>query len=62
MDTKTLRAKTSEALQNELKEAREHLSALGFKIAASQLKNVREVRKTKIKIARLLTLIREKNS
>jgi ribosomal protein L29 len=62
MDVKTLRAKPVETLKTDLKESHEHLMALGFKIAANQLKNVREVRKTKLAIARMQTLLREKRS
>ncbi len=60
MDVKTLRAKTSEALETELKEARTHLKSLEFKIAANKIKNVREARKTKRAIARMETLRRQK--
>lgn len=60
MDLKSLRAKSIETLKIELKESHEHLKALGFKIAANQLKNVREVRKTKLAIARMQSILREK--
>lgn len=62
MDCKTLRTKSVEILRKELNEAQEHLKTLGFKIAANQLKNVRDVRKTKLAIARIQTLLREKRS
>ncbi len=61
MDTKALRSKSTEALQTELSEAQTHLKSLDFKLAANQLKNVRESRKTKQLIARLQTLINEKH-
>ncbi|MBI5794111.1 50S ribosomal protein L29 [Candidatus Uhrbacteria bacterium] len=60
MDIKTLRSKTKEALMTELSQAQTHLKSLDFKLAANQLKNVRESRKTKHMIARLQTLINEK--
>lgn len=57
MDIKTLRSKTKEGLAQELAHARTHLKELEFKIAANQLKQVREIRETKKTIARILTLL-----
>lgn len=61
MDTKALRSKSTETLATELSQAQTHLKSLDFKLAANQLKNVRESRKTKQLIARLQTLIHEKH-
>ncbi|MFA4845507.1 MAG: 50S ribosomal protein L29 [Patescibacteria group bacterium] len=60
MDIKTLRPKSVEVLLEELCQAQTHLKSLDFKLAANQLKNVRESRKTKELIARLQTLLKEK--
>jgi ribosomal protein L29 len=60
MDMKTLRAKSNDVLTQELTQAQTHLKSLQFKLSANQLKNVREYRKTKQLIARLQTLLKEK--
>lgn len=54
---KELKEKTSEGLEHELNLARTHLKDLEFKRAANQLKNVRDIRKTKQLIARIQTLL-----
>ena len=60
MEMKTLISKSIEVLGDELTQAQTHLKSLDFKLAANQLKNVRESRKTKALIARLQTLLKEK--
>ena len=60
MDIKSLRAKTTTGLMHELKDAKKHLRELVFKLSSSQLKNVREVRKTKKAIAQIKSLLSEK--
>jgi large subunit ribosomal protein L29 len=60
MDTKTLRSKSVKALEKELADARNHLKELAFSLSSNQLKNVRDVRKTRKSIARIQTLIKEK--
>lgn len=51
------RQKSKEELQKILKDDREKLRQLRFDLAAGKVKNVREVRKIKKDIARILTLI-----
>lgn len=60
MDMKTLLEKTQEGLSEELKLARTHLKELEFKRASNQLKNVRDIRKTKLTIARIETFLSSK--
>lgn len=54
---KTLREKSKEELVHELELARTHLKELEFKRSANQLKNVRDIRKTKQTIARILSIL-----
>jgi large subunit ribosomal protein L29 len=49
-------------LQRVLQEKREKLRQLRFDLAAGKVKNVREIRETRKDIARLLTLLKEKES
>lgn len=55
-----LRSKTKEDLAKMVGDERSKLRELNFKLAGSQLKNVSEFKKTKKKIAVLLTVLREK--
>lgn len=55
-----LRSKTKEDLAKMVRDERSKLRELNFKLAGSQLKNVSEFKKTKKKIAVLLTVLREK--
>ncbi|MBT5808062.1 50S ribosomal protein L29 [Candidatus Uhrbacteria bacterium] len=57
MDAKTLRSKTEKGLRAELQDALVHLKQLQFSASSNQLKNVREIRKTKKIIARIRTLL-----
>jgi len=57
MKIKELREKTENELKNLLKEDREKLRQMKFSLAANQLKNSREIGKTKKEIARIMTLL-----
>lgn len=59
MKIKELKIKSENELQALLRESREKLRDLRFKVAQRQLKNVRDVRKTKKLIAQILTLLKE---
>jgi ribosomal protein L29 len=48
-------------LQKLLKDDREKLQQLQFDLAAGKVKNVREIRRLKKEIARILTLLNELN-
>ena len=56
-----LQKKTEEDMMKMLAEYRTRLQELGFKIAANQVKNVREVRQIKKDIARILTHLKATN-
>jgi len=58
MKTAELRQKTKSELEALVRDSREKLRQLYFDLSAGKVKNVREVRKTKKEIARILTLIR----
>lgn len=60
MQLRELRQKSKSELQKILKDRREKLRALRFDLASGKIKNVREIRIVKKNIARILTLIREK--
>ncbi len=62
MDTKTLRSKSREVLEKEMKDAQAHLKQLQFSLSSNQLGNVRDVRKTKQLIARIQTLLNQQNA
>ncbi len=55
-----LRALTVDELQKQLEESRQALFNLRFRLSTKQLVNNRELPKTKKKIARILTLLRER--
>ncbi len=59
MKIKELRSKSKAELKKILSESQEKLRKLRFDIANKQLKNVREMRKVKKDIARILTLLKE---
>ncbi len=61
MDFKELKTKTEKELKQFIAESRDKLRDLRFKDANKQLKNVREIRKIKKEIARVLTLLNKKN-
>lgn len=56
-----LRQKSKVELQRILSDKREKLRQLCFDLAAGKVKNVREIRKTKKDIARILTLCQKNN-
>ena len=60
MKTVELKQKTKEELERLLGESREKLRNLRFDIQLKQSKNVREIRKIKRLIARILTFINQK--
>lgn len=60
MRVKEIRQKTIEDLRKLEKELREKLRGLRFDFASGKVKNVREIREIKKDIARILTVIREK--
>ena len=56
-----LKTKTSAELQADLTAAKESLWQSNRDIAAGKLKNVRQIRSNRTDIARLMTLINQKN-
>lgn len=60
MEYKELKKKTESELHKALAESRDELRGLRFKDANKQLKNVREIRKVREQIARILTLLNKK--
>ena len=60
MEFKELKKKTESELHKTLAESRDKLRDLRFKDANKQLKNVREIRKVREQIARILTLLNSK--
>lgn len=58
MELNELRQKSKTELQKMLQDSRERLRQLRFDLAAGKVKNVREVRKIKKEIARILTLLK----
>ncbi len=61
MDIETLRKKSESELQKMLKAEREARRDLTFRIASKQHKDVRELRESKRTIARILTVLKEKD-
>ena len=60
MKVNEIRALSYEELVKRLEEARQELFNLRFRLATRQLVNYREIPKVKKKIARLKTIIRER--
>ncbi len=60
MKTSELYQKTNEELKKLLSEQREKLRSLRFDVALKKIKNVREIRKTKKIIARILTILNQR--
>jgi len=58
--TREIRGLSSEELEKQLESAHEELFNLRFRAATRQLVNHREIRETKKTIARLLTIMKEK--
>ncbi|MBU4369760.1 50S ribosomal protein L29 [Patescibacteria group bacterium] len=61
MKTEELKPKTKKELERLLEDSREKLRNLHFDIQMKQSKNVREIRKAKKLIAKILTFINQKN-
>lgn len=62
MKFKELKVKSDKELQAMLVAARENLQVLKFKIAAKQMKDVREIRVVKTQIAQIMTILRQRKS
>jgi len=60
LKAKEIRALSSLEIRKQLEEARRELFNLRFRLATRQLANHREVRKVKKKVARMLTILRER--
>ena len=60
MKVEEIRALTSEELAKQLEAAHKELFDLRFRLATKQLVNHREVRRVKKKIARLKTIMKER--
>jgi large subunit ribosomal protein L29 len=61
MKAKELRAMTNEELNEKLKELKAELFNLRFQLAINQLDNPNKITETKRDIARVLTILQEKN-
>jgi len=57
-----IRALSNEELTGQLEEAHQELFNLRFRLATRQLVNHREIRKVKKKIARMMTIMRQRES
>lgn len=62
MKTDELRKKDAPQLQKDMLELKKKLADLRFKASANQVKNVKEAGNIKKEIARIMTVINEKNS
>lgn len=61
MKVKDIRKKSKEDLAKLLKELRENVRSLRFKIASKEIKNHQLLRLARKDIARILTILRENN-
>lgn len=59
---KELREKSVHELQKLLQEQQDALRTLRFKVSAEEVKNVREIRVVRTTIARIHTIMQEKNN
>ena len=62
MKTKELKQKSKDELQKFLQNLREKLRQLRFDLVSGKVKNVREIRQIKKYIARILTMLCQKNN
>ena len=62
MKISEIREMTSEQLEAKLKELKEELFNLRFQLAINQLENTNRIGEVKKDIARVMTVIREKNA
>lgn len=60
MRAEEIRALSNEELTGQLEEAHQELFNLRFRLATRQLVNHREIRKVKKKIARMMTIMRQR--
>jgi len=60
MKTNELRQRSKEELKEIVNELKKKLQELRFDLVSGKVKNVREIRKTKKEIARVLTVLGEK--
>lgn len=60
MDADEIRSMDSEDIQDELVDAREELMRLRFQVTTGELTDYNQLRFTRKKIARLLTILRER--
>jgi large subunit ribosomal protein L29 len=60
MEIDDIRGMTDDELQDELNESHRALMNLRFRTATMQLANVNEIRKTRKRIARINTVVRER--
>ncbi|TES89331.1 MAG: 50S ribosomal protein L29 [Anaerolineales bacterium] len=60
MDADEIRSMDSEDIQDELDDAREELMRLRFQVTTGELTDYNQLRFTRKKIARLLTILRER--
>lgn len=60
MDADEIRSMDSEDIQDELDDAREELMRLRFQVTTGELTDYNQLRFTRKKIARLLTVLRER--
>ncbi len=59
MELQEVRAKSAVELEKMLVEQREKLRELRFRVARRELKNIRDIRKIKKEVARVLTVAKE---
>lgn len=60
MKIQEIRKKTADDLVKILEEQQEHLRALKFRVASSEVKNHQELKVTRKNIARIFTILKEK--
>ena len=60
MEIDDIRALTNDEIIEELTESRRSLMNLQFRVATMQLSNVNEIKKARRRVARILTIIRER--
>jgi ribosomal protein L29 len=60
MKFKELKMKSDKELEATLSAAKENLQILKFKVAAKQMKDVREIRVVKTQIAQIMTLLEQR--
>lgn len=60
-DIQKIKDKNNVQLEKDLAEANEGFQVLKFNLAAGKMKNLREIKETKKKIARILTFMKQKS-